>query len=199
MLALVEEACGRHSLAGVVVAVQGLGSVGMRLAHELVGQGAQVIATDVRPALMRLAEADLGIEVVAPEAIYDVPCDIFAPCALGATIDDETIPRLRCRIVAGCANNQLAGDAHGERLHQLGIWYGVDYVINAGGLMNAAQELEGHHPASARAKVSGIYDTVKRLISISKSERVSMLSAARHLALEHLRCKMPSAIDMSFI
>ena len=135
MQALAADVLGVSSLSGVRVAIQGLGKVGLALAELLVAEGAAVTACDVRPEVARAAAEALGIAVVAPEAIFDVPCAIFAPCAYGGVLNDETIPRLTCQIVAGSANNQLREPRHAEALRARGIAYAVDYVINAGGLI----------------------------------------------------------------
>jgi leucine dehydrogenase len=116
----------------------------MNLARLLIAEGAVVIGTDIRTEAVRQASMQLPIETVIPEAIYDVPAAIFAPCALGGVLNNRTIERLSCKIVAGAANNQLADDRHAEFLRQRGIVYGVDYVLNVGGLINATQELEGY-------------------------------------------------------
>jgi leucine dehydrogenase len=182
MRALAEEALGVSSLVGLRVAIQGLGNVGMNLARLLITVGAVVIGTDIRPEVVKQARMQLPIEVVAPEAIYDVPAAIFAPCALGGVLNDRTIDRLSCQIIAGAANNQLEDDRHAELLQQCGIVYGVDYVLNAGGLITAAQELEGYDPQKARRRVAHIYYTVKRMLAIAKAEQISTWSAAREMA-----------------
>jgi len=182
MQALAEETLGVSSLVGVRVAIQGLGNVGMNLARLLIAEGAVVIGTDIRPEVVRQARMQLPIEVVVPEAIYDVPAAIFAPCALGGILNDRTIGRLSCQIIAGSANNQLEDDGHAELLRQRGIVYGVDYVLNAGGLINAAQEFEGYDQQKARQRVARIYDTVKRMLAISQAQQVSTLSAAHQIA-----------------
>ena len=187
MQALAEEALGVSSLVGVRVAIQGLGNVGMNLARLLIAEGAVVIGTDIRPEVVRQARMQLPIEVVVPEAIYDVPAAIFAPCALGGVLNDRTIGRLSCQIIAGAANNQLEDDRHAELLRQRGIVYGVDYVLNAGGLINAAQELEGYDQQKARQRIARIYDTVKRMLAISQAQQISTLSAARQMAAEVLQ------------
>jgi len=187
MQALAEEAFGVSSLVGVRVAIQGLGNVGINLARLLIAEGAVVIGTDVRPEVVRQARMQLPIEVVAPETIYDVPAAIFAPCALGGVLNDRTIGRLSCQIIAGAANNQLEDDRHAELLRHRGIIYGVDYVLNAGGLINAAQELEGYDPQKARQRIARIYDTVKRMLAIAQAQQVSTLFAARQMATEVLQ------------
>jgi len=187
MHALAEEVLGVNNLVGVRVAIQGLGNVGMNLARLLIAEGAVVIGADIRPEAVRQARMQLPIEVVVPEAIYNVPATIFAPCALGGVLNDRTIERLPCKIIAGAANNQLEDDRHAELLRQCGIVYGVDYVLNAGGLINAAQEIEGYDQQKARQKVALIYDTVKRMLSISQAEQISTLAAALQMAFAVLQ------------
>ena len=184
--ALAEDVLERDSLTGVRVAIQGLGKVGMSLAEHLVSEGAVVIGSDVRPQVAEDARSRLKIEVVAPDAIYDVPCAIFAPCAMGGVINDATIPRLTCQIIAGSANNQLEDERHGQTLHERNIIYAVDYVINSGGLINVASELHGYDEAKARAKTAQIYHTIKRLLAIARAEGISTQRAAHHMALETL-------------
>lgn len=188
MRALAEDVLGARSLAGVPVAVQGLGKVGMPLAELLVGEGAHVTACDVRPDMTRQAQEMLGVDIVTPDAIFDIPCAIFAPCAFGGAINAETLPRLRCQIVAGSANNQLQDERCGELLHERGIVYAVDYVVNAGGLINVAAELApgGYDEARAHEQAQGIYHTIKRIFALSHAEHISMERAAHQLALAAL-------------
>lgn len=187
--ALAESVLHTSSLAGVTVAVQGLGKVGLALAQLLVAEGAAITATDVDAAAVERARHELGIAAVDPDAIFDVPCAIFAPCAYGGAINDTTIARLTCQIVAGSANNQLQADRHGEALHQRGIVYAVDYVINAGGLINVAQELApgGYDEAKAREKTADIYNTIKRLVETARRKNISTQRAAYQLARQALR------------
>ena len=126
------------TLEGLRVAIQGCGNVASRLCQHLSRAGASLTVTDVVPAkALRLAQ-QYGARVVAPEEIYDVPCEVYAPCALGGTLNDHTIPRLQCQIVAGSANNQCLREEHGALLGQRGIVYAPDFVMNAGGLLNVA-------------------------------------------------------------
>jgi leucine dehydrogenase len=187
MRALAEKALGVSSLVGIRVAIQGLGNVGMNLARLLTTVGAVVIGTDIRQEVVKQAMMQLPIGVVVPEAIYDVSAAIFAPCALGGILNDRTIERLSCQIIAGAANNQLEDDRHAELLRQCGIVYGVDYVLNGGGLINAAQELEGYDQQKARLRVAHIYYTVKRMLAIAQAHQISTLSAARQMAAEVLQ------------
>jgi leucine dehydrogenase len=198
MRALAEDVLGRPSLDGVRVAIQGLGHVGMSLAEQLLGEGAVVTGSDVRPAVTRAAQARFAdrpnFALVAPEALLAQECDILAPCAFGAMLNPATIPELRCRIVAGAANNQLADeDRDGELLHERGIEYAVDYVINSGGLIHVAQDLDRRgdwsvvDDAAVRERAAHIYDTVRRVGELARAEGVSPHQAARRVALERIR------------
>lgn len=174
---------GDESLEGKKVAVQGVGRVGYHLVKHLAEAGAILTVCDVdRESLARVAEEFPGTEVVAPDAIYDVDCDVFAPCALGAVINDDTIPRLRCSVVSGSANNVLADDQHAMALQDRGILYAPDYVINAGGLINVANELEGYNRDRALMQAEGIYSIVTRVFQISRDEGITTAKAADELA-----------------
>ncbi len=164
MKAAAKIAFGSDSLEGRTVAVQGVGSVAYHLCKHLHEEGARLIVTDIVRENVERAVRDFGAESVDPDKIYDVECDIFSPCALGAIINDETLPRLKCRVVAGSANNQLKEERHGDRLEELGIIYVPDYVINAGGLINVADELLGYNRERAMKKVETIYDNVLKVL-----------------------------------
>src|SRR6185312_6846867 len=153
------KACARYrygsdSLAGKSVALQGCGSVGYHLARLLFAEGAVITCTDIDPQRVKRVVEECGAKAVAPDAIYDVRATIFAPCALGAVINDDTVQRLQVDIVAGAANNQLAEDRHGDELERRSITYAPDYVINGGGLINVNAELHGWAPERARRGVS---------------------------------------------
>jgi leucine dehydrogenase len=159
------EACvklklGRDSLADVHVAVQGVGHVGYELCKELHAAGAKISVADVDPLKAERATREFGANVVPLDRIFETPCDVIAPCALGSALNDATIPRLVAKIVAGAANNQLAQPRHGDDLHARGILYAPDYAINAGGLVNVAQEVLGYDAKKAREKTLQIYDTI---------------------------------------
>ena len=179
---------GSPQLEGRRVAIQGVGSVGFHLARHLVQAGAEVVVTDIRPDKVRRAVDELGVRAVEPDAIFDVECDVFSPCALGAVLNDETIARLKAPIVAGSANNQLAEPRHGDLLHERGVLYAPDYVINGGGVINVAEELGpgGYSAERARAKVERIYDRVLEVIELSRSRNVPTHRAADELALRRI-------------
>jgi leucine dehydrogenase len=128
-----------------------------------------------------------GVEVVAPDKIYEAACDIFAPCALGAILNDETIPRLKCQVVCGGANNQLAEERHGSALEKRKILYAPDYVVNAGGLINVYVEMEGYVRERALRMAQNIYDTVERVYKIAKEQKVPTYVAADRLAEERVQ------------
>jgi leucine dehydrogenase len=199
MRALVEEGLGRSSLEGVRVAVQGLGHVGMSLTEQLLrDHGATVIAADVRPAIVEEARRRFAGEkrfsLVPAAEIHRQECDLFSPCALGAGINPITIPQLRCHIVAGAANNQLADeDRDAALLRERDILYAVDYVINAGGLIHVMSELEARNgwseedAARVKAQTSTIYNTLKRLLTLARENGVSPHAAARQMADEGIQ------------
>jgi leucine dehydrogenase len=158
--ACVEFKLKKSSLNGVHVAVQGVGHVGYHLCKELANAGAKLSVADVDPLKSERAHREFGAEIVPLDRIFEVACDVIAPCALGSALNDETIPRMKATIVAGAANNQLAEPRHGDDLHARGILYAPDYAINAGGLVNVAQEVRGYDAKIAREKTLKIYDTI---------------------------------------
>jgi leucine dehydrogenase len=176
---------GEDSLAGRAVAIQGLGSVGSYLAKYLTDEGAKVFGADIDPEATAQA-SEIGVEIVPPGEILGVECDVLAPCALGAILNDQTLPSLRCRIVAGGANNQLADDRHGQELHDRGILYAPDFVINAGGLINVYSELVGYSRETAMSMARGIYASMCRLFEISRARSVPTHVAADRLAEERI-------------
>ena len=179
---------GETTLRGRSVAIQGLGSVGYHLAEYLREEGAKLFGSDIDPDVTLRASDELGVEIVPADEISDVECDVLAPCALGASLNDETIPRLRCKIVAGGANNQLHNaDIHGTALYDGGILYAPDFVINAGGLINVYNEfVGGYHRDRALRMTRGIYLNLTRVFEISKAEGVPTHLAADRLAEERI-------------
>ncbi len=174
---------GDRSLKNKVVALQGVGSVGFELARILDRSGAKIIFTDIGEMnIQRMKEEIPHAEFVDPDKIFDVECDIYAPCALGASINDQTIGRLKCKIVSGAANNQLKEDRHGQELKDRGILYAPDYLINAGGLMNVSIEFEGWNDSKSRRMIDTIYDTSLKIFEISEEENIPVNKAADTLA-----------------
>jgi len=187
MKACAKEAWGNESLTGKTIAMQGFGKVATHTAHHLMKEDANLIVTDVFDGALDRAR-DLGLNVVKPEDIYDLDCDIFAPCALGGVINPDTIPRLKCRVVAGGANNQLLSDADGEELHRRGIIYGPDYILNSGGIINAESEIgREYNPDRAREKTERIYEIMESVIAISKNKEIPTAKAADRLAEDRLK------------
>ena len=182
-----KERWGQDDVANRTIAVQGCGHVGYFLAKELHESGAHLVVTDIDPERVRRAVNDFGARAVAPDEIYGVTADIFAPCALGAVINDKTIPQLKVQVVAGAANNQLLEERHGELLEKKGILYAPDYVANAGGVINVYSELAGWTSARSFRKADEIYDTVLRVFSIAKEDRVPTYQAADRLAEQRIK------------
>jgi len=171
------------SLRNRKIAIQGAGHVGYNLARHVTEEGAQVFVCDVDQDAAGKVRDDFGATVVDTEEIYDQEVEIFAPCALGAVINDDTIERIKAKIIAGAANNQLQDEAkHGEMLHKRGICYAPDFVINAGGLMNVYEELEGYNRERALQKVSQLYDAISNILRTSKEEDVPTYKAANQVA-----------------
>lgn len=172
------------SLEGKRVAVQGLGNVGSHLVDHLFWAGAELVLSDIDPVKLQKFAAKYGAKTVAPDQILKVECDVLVPCAAGGIINDQTIPEFRCKAIAGCANNQLLRDAHAQALRDRGILYAPDFVINAGGLLNVAEELEdaGYNPKNPRYKVHHIYDTLLAIYEIADKNKESTHVAALSLA-----------------
>ncbi len=187
MKACAKEVWGQTGLAGRTVAVQGFGKVAGYLSQHLLDDGASLVVTDVYDDALDRAR-DMGLAVVAPDDIYGVDCDIFAPCALGGVLNPQTIPQLQCRVVAGAANNQLLSDADGEELHRRGILYAPDYIVNSGGVINVEAEMgkRGYSPDRAREKTERIHEIMGSVIKTSQAQEISTAAAADHLAEERL-------------
>lgn len=188
MEASVTKVYGSRSLKGKTVAIQGVGSVGFELAKLVHKAGAKIIFTDISEKnIARMKENISGAEFVESDAIFDVDCDIYAPCALGASINDNTIDRLKCKIVNGAANNQLKENRHGQELKDRGILYAPDYLINAGGLMNVSIEFEGWNDSKSRRMIDTIYDTTLRIFDLSEKENIPVNQAADLLAEQRIK------------
>ena len=186
MKAAAKEAFGTDSLEGRVVSVQGVGNVAYTLCEYLHKEGAQLIVTDINKEAVNRAVEAFGARAVNPDEIYGVECDIYAPCALGATINDDTIPQLKAKVIAGSANNQLKDTRHGDTIHEMGIVYAPDYVINAGGVINVADELYGYNQERAMKKVEQLYTTIEKVIEISKRDGIPTYVAADRMAEERI-------------
>ena len=185
--AAVAHRLGRDSLQGVRVAVQGLGHVGRALCGLLAKEGAALVVTDIHSGTVREVVAELGARAVAPEAIYEAEVEVFAPCALGAVLNDDTIARLHAPVVAGSANNQLAQPRHGAELRRRGILYAPDYVINAGGVIYISHEGAAFNRARALAHVAEIRDTLAEIFRRADQAGLATSEAADRLAEERFR------------
>jgi leucine dehydrogenase len=170
------------SLRGRTVAMQGFGKVASHTAQHLLEEDVRVIATDISETALDRARS-MGIQVVGADDIYGLHCDIFAPCALGGVINQKTAGSLRCRIVAGGANNQLATPEDGETLHRRGIMYAPDFLINAGGVINASSEIgQPYNPDRARQQTERIYEKMSEVLTTSRKKEMSTARAADLLA-----------------
>ena len=186
MKACAKDVWGSDSLRGKKIAMQGFGKVSTYTAHHLMKEDSEIIVTDVNGDALNAAKG-MGLKVVKPDEIYDIECDIFSPCALGGVINKDTIPRIKARVVAGGANNQLLTEDDGEELHRRGILYAPDYLINAGGVINASTEIGAdYNPELAREKTERIYEIMGRIAKESKEREMSTARMADRLAEERL-------------
>ncbi|XOV67979.1 MAG: Glu/Leu/Phe/Val dehydrogenase dimerization domain-containing protein [Fluviicola sp.] len=187
MKACAKEQFGSDSLNGKKVAVQGVGHVGEYLVRSLATEGADVYISDIHePTLKRVADT-YGAKVVGLQEIYDIDMDIYAPCALGATVNDETLSRLKCSIIAGAANNQLKNEnVHGKAVMERGMIYAPDFALNAGGVINCYSEVKGLSSEWAMSKAEEIYDTISNIVKRSISENVPTYQIANKMAEERI-------------
>jgi leucine dehydrogenase len=185
--ASVAHALGSADLAGRSVLVQGVGDVGARLAEQLADAGATVLVSDIEATRAGALADRIGASVVPPESVIGLECDVYAPCALGATLNAESIPQLRCRIVAGCANNQLAEPEDAGRLAAAGILYAPDYVINAGGVIHAwGTESLGWDPATVETRLARIGDGLMAIYRRAEAHGLTTEASAEQLARSRL-------------
>lgn len=168
---------GNDDLAGKRIAIKGVGKVGMSLAGRLHSLGAELIVADVNEAATEFAATQYGAKVVDVDEIHSADCDIFAPCALGGDLNEDTIDDLRCAAIAGSANNQLATDADGDRLRDSGILYAPDFVVNAGGIINIAAERGGYSTEKAAAMIDAIFTNLSEILGMADE-----LDTGTHLA-----------------
>jgi leucine dehydrogenase len=181
--ASVKELFGTDSLAGKSVAVQGIGNVGENLVHLLREENMKVYVSDINDEKLRQVAKKYGAVAVSNNSIFDLDIDIYAPCALGATINEETIGKLKCSIIAGSANNQLENESiHGQMLLEKGILFAPDYVINAGGLINCYSELAGYNKKRTMYLTENIYSATRNILRMSKQENIPTIEAANRIA-----------------
>lgn len=195
--AVLKKLFGSDSVEGRTVAIQGLGSVGSELANYLFWGGARLIIADVDAEKLQTVAQMTGASIVPPDEILQVECDVFAPCAMGGILSETTIPLLRCKAVAGSANNQLLKDSDAELLFAKGILYAPDFVINAGGLINVSQELEpaGYQPSLSRQKVHHIYEQLMVIFDIAEQKRCSTHRAALSLVEYRLKYQIGKRVE----
>lgn len=190
MQAAAKQKWGNDDLAGKTVAIQGCGHVGYFLAGELARVGARLVVADVDPTRVKRVVDDHHATSVAPEEIYSAEADIFAPCALGGVLNDQTIPQLKAMLVAGAANNQLLEPRHGDMLEQRGILYAPDYAANAGGVINGCcREMLGWDVPKTLAKTDAIYDMLLSIFAMAEREKIPTYQAADRLAEERFMMK----------
>lgn len=187
---------GSDSLAGKKIAVQGVGHVGEYLVSHLVKEGAEVFITDIHQDTLNHVATKYGAKVVGLDEIYTIPMDIYAPCALGATVNDDTLSKLKCSIIAGAANNQLKDETiHGEIVKEKGIIYVPDFMLNAGGVINCYAEVKGLSAEWAMGKAEDIYNTTLNIINRSTNDNVPTYKIANKMAEERIasigRVKLP--------
>ena len=184
MKASAKEKWGNDSLAGKKVVVQGIGHVGESLVKHLVKEGANVSIYDINTDRVKAVAKETGAEAIAAgNSLYDLDMDIYAPCALGATVNTDTLSRLKCAIICGAANNQLADEnVHGKLVIEKGILYAPDFVVNAGGIINVFYELQGYNRERAMAHAEKIYDTTLNIFRVSKEQNIPTYMAANRLA-----------------
>jgi leucine dehydrogenase len=183
MKASAKEKWGNDSLVGKKIVVQGIGNVGESLVNYLVKEGAKVFINDINEERLKAIAKASGATVVAADKLYDLDMDIYAPCALGATVNTDSLNRLKCSIICGSANNQLADEnVHGKMVIEKGILYAPDFVVNAGGIINVYYELEGYNRERALAHAEKIYDTTLNIFKISKEQNIPTYMAANRIA-----------------
>ncbi|TFH43154.1 MAG: leucine dehydrogenase, partial [ANME-2 cluster archaeon] len=191
--ASVKEMYGNDSLSGIRVAIQGVGKVGDQLARLLHAEGAKLTLTDLNDSRLRAISKELGTEFVKPHEIYQVDTEVFSPCALGGILNNEVVPHIRCKIVAGAANNQLADEWYAEELWKRGILYAPDYVINAGGLISALYEMGICDKATVIRMTSEIYDRLRTIFHLASSEKIPTQVVANRMVEERIfqakKCK----------
>ncbi len=195
--ACMEEAYGSSDITDKVIAIEGAGSVGSAYVKLIADAGGKVVVADIFDESAQKVAAATGGIVVSPDAIRSVECDVYAPCALGGSINDETIPGFKSRIVCGAANNQLLEDRHGKALKEAGILYGPDYVVNAGGLINVYNELgpEGYEEQRALGMMDKIYDNLKEMFAISKEEGICVARAADRFGERRIETVREGAVN----
>jgi leucine dehydrogenase len=179
---------GDEGLKGKKIAVQGLGAVGEPLLGHLIEAGMEVTATDINEKILRRFHKQYGLKILKSDLIYEADCDIFCPCAVGGILNDQTIPKLKCKCVAGCANNQLEDEErHGKMLQDRRILYAPDFIINAGGVIQVIDEIKGYNPDRLRLKADLIYDRLLHIFDMARQEKILPMEAAIRYAESRIR------------
>jgi leucine dehydrogenase len=186
LMAALQVKHGHEEVGKFSYAVQGAGHVGMQFIKLLHEQGAKIFVTDINPELVQKAVDEYGAEAVSLDAIYDVDADVYSPCALGGTVNEHTLPRLKCKIICGAANNQLATEAIGDELMHRGILYAPDYAVNAGGLMNVSLEIDGYNRERAMRMMRTIYYNLGKIFMIAGRDNIPTYKAADRMAEERI-------------
>jgi leucine dehydrogenase len=195
LMAALNHKFGNEDVGKYTYAVQGAGHVGLEFIKLLREQNAKVFVTDINKSLVQRAVDEYGCTAVGVDEIYDVDADVYSPCALGGTVNEQTLPRLKCKIICGAANNQLANDAIGAEVEKRGILYAPDYAVNAGGVMNVSLEIDGYNRERAMRMMRTIYYNVGRIFEIAKRDGIPTFKAADRMAEERIatigRIKLP--------
>jgi leucine dehydrogenase len=186
LMAALQVKFGNEDVGKYAYAVQGVGHVGMEFVKLLRERGAKVFVTDINKELVQRAVDDHGAEAVAPDQIYDVDAQVYSPCALGGTVNENTLPRLKCQVICGAANNQLANDEIGDEVMRKGILYAPDYAVNAGGLMNVSLEIDGYNRERAMRMLRTIYFNLGRIFEIAERDGIPTYKAADRMAEERI-------------
>ena len=198
--AVLQKIYGSDSVENRKIAIQGVGCVGEFLVDFLFWAGADITISDINIDAMNRIAKKYAVKTVHPSEIYSQECDVFAPCAFGGVINSNTIPLLKCKAVAGAANNQLLTDEHGNDLKQNGILYAPDFVINGGGVINVAQEMEreGYNPKMPQQKSHQIYENLLTIFEIAEKDDISTNQAAIRLAEDRIQAKIGKRIDSPY-
>ena len=186
LMAALQVKFGNEDVGKYAYAVQGVGHVGMEFVKLLRERGAKVFVTDINKELVQRAVDDHGAEAVAPDQIYDVDAQVYSPCALGGTVNENTLPRLKCQVICGAANNQLANEEIGDEVNRRGILYAPDYAVNAGGLMNVSLEIDGYNRERAMRMLRTIYFNLGRIFEIAQRDNIPTYKAADRMAEERI-------------
>jgi leucine dehydrogenase len=186
LMATLNRKFGNEEVGNYSYAVQGLGHVGMEYVKLLRERGAKVFVTDINKSLVSRAVDEFGAEAVSTDEIYDVQADVYSPCALGGTVNENTLPRLKAKVICGAANNQLANNAIGDEVEKRGIVYAPDYAVNAGGVMNVALEITGYNRERAMRMMRTIYHNLARIYEIADRDGIPTYRAADRMAEERI-------------